>query len=86
MLKSLLVASILLSCVACESISDDDLPDGAIQTGDDMYMVPVGTPDSNGCQLYRAHSPGKMVPQVIFYRRADGTFVVNKAEAACMSS
>lgn len=58
------------------------LPTGAIQIGDDQYMVPLG-PDRDGCVQYRMHSRRSAVPDVIFYRDAKGGFTMNRAEADC---
>ncbi len=58
-------------------------PPGAILIGDDVYAVPIGEPDADGCQRYRLWSPTKMVVQAIHYRRADGSFTMRKDEAAC---
>ncbi len=58
-------------------------PPGAIPIGDDVYAVPIGKPDADGCQRYRLWSPTKMVVQAIHYRRADGRFTMRKDEAAC---
>ncbi len=58
-------------------------PPGAIPIGDDVYAVPIGKPDAQGCQRYRLWSPTKMVVQAIHYRRADGSFTMRKDEAAC---
>ncbi len=60
-------------------------PPGAIPIGEDVYAVPVGEPDEQGCQRYRLWSPTKMVVQAIHYRRADGSFTMRKDEAACMN-
>ena len=59
-------------------------PPGAIPIGDEVYAVPIGGPDEQGCQRYRLWSPTKMVVQAIHYRRADGSFTMRKDEAACM--
>ena len=60
-----------------------DVPPGAILIGDDVYAVPIGKPDADGCQRYRLWSPTKVVVQAIHYRRADGSFTMRKDEAAC---
>lgn len=61
-----------------------DIPEDAIAVGEDMYMVPLGR-DAGGCMMFQAHAPDKLVAQVIQYRTADGRFVANKREAACMT-
>lgn len=58
------------------------VPADAIAVGDDVYMVPAGV-DSDGCAMFRVFSPTKMVVQAVHYRAADGTFVMDKVEAAC---
>lgn len=81
--------------VACQprgeqSLSNDaenaptaaDVPGGAIKVTDKLYMVPVST-DETGCQQYSAHAIGGLAPTVIYYRRADGTFTEDRAEADC---
>lgn len=59
-------------------------PAGAIRIADDLYAVPIG-PDANGCERYRLWSAHHMVVQAIHYRRADGSFTMNKQEAACQA-
>lgn len=61
-------------------------PPGAIPIADEVYAVPIGEPDEQGCQRYRLWSPTKMVVQAIHYRRADGSFTMRKDEAACMQA
>ena len=64
--------------------ADRALPAGAIAVGPDLYQVPIG-PDAEGCQMYRLHSPGRMVTQAIAWRRPDGSFTLDRREAACAS-
>ncbi len=59
-----------------------DVPEGAIKVTDKLYMVPVSM-DETGCQQYSAHAVGGFAPTVIYYRRADGTFTEDRAEADC---
>ncbi len=59
-----------------------DVPEGAIRVRDDFFMVPLDE-KVNGCRAHRAFSPTAMVPQAIYYRTADGRFVMNRAEAVC---
>ena len=59
-----------------------DLPDGAIAVGEDLYMVPLAEPVSN-CPAFRAFSPNRMVVQAIYFRTADGRFVMDRQEADC---
>lgn len=61
-----------------------DVPRGAIRVGEQLYQVPIGA-DDDGCPMFRMYSPIKLVPQVIFYRDAEGGFTMSKQEAACAS-
>ena len=84
-LQIALVASVLAGCNATTpAIAPDaaELPAGAIAIGDDLYMVPAGV-DGTECPWFRAFSPTKMVVQAMFYRAADGDFVIDRAAAAC---
>jgi hypothetical protein len=83
--RSTVVAAALWPAVAALAVASDDpakLPEGAIQTDEGVYHVPIGR-DEEGCMMYRMHAPGRDVVQVIFYRRADGSFTMAKPEAAC---
>lgn len=60
----------------------EDLPEGAIQAGNTLYMIPVSL-DESGCQQYSAHDTNGMTPAVIYYRRADGSFTPDRTEADC---
>ena len=60
----------------------DPLPEGAIEVEEGLYMIPLAAP-VEGCQAYRAHAPGQMVAQVIYYRAKDGGFVTDRREAHC---
>jgi hypothetical protein len=62
-----------------------DLPRGAIEVGEDLYQVPIGT-DAAGCPMFRMYSPTKLVAQAIYYRDAAGGFTMSRQEAACMSA
>ena len=59
-------------------------PEGAIEIGEDMYMVPVGV-SAAGCRQYTAWSSTKAVLTVIQYRRSDGGFTMIEEEADCGS-
>jgi hypothetical protein len=82
--------ALLASCAALSSpepaMSEEppnsSLPAGAIPTGDNVYMVPLG-PDSDGCMQYRMHAPGRAVVQAIFYVDGKGGFTMNRGEADC---
>ena len=57
-------------------------PAGAIQVGDDYYMVPSGT-DANGCARFRPWSGSNSVTAAIYYLSADGSFTLSKERAGC---
>lgn len=59
-------------------------PSGAIQVGEDHYMIPAGT-DSDGCPLFRPWSGSKSVKTALYYQKADGSFTLGKAESGCVS-
>lgn len=63
------------------------LPEGSIQTGAALYMVPLAVRDADGCQGYRQYSPIHVVTMAIYYRRVarDGGkgFTANKLQADC---
>ena len=61
---------------------DRALPAGAIAVGPDLYQLPLGA-DAEGCMMYRLHSPTRMVTQAIAWRRPDGSFTLDRREAAC---
>jgi hypothetical protein len=61
-----------------------DVPREAIEVGEDLYQVPIGT-DEDGCPMFRMHSPTRLVAQAIYYRDLAGGFTMSKQEAACMS-
>ena len=77
-----LVACVLGGCNASPVAGSgtDGLPKGAIVVGEDLYMVPAGL-DETGCPWFRAFSPTKMVVQAMFYRAAEGGFVMDRTEA-----
>jgi hypothetical protein len=57
-----------------------EVPPGAIKVDEDFYMVPAGA-DDDGFPRYRAFTRHQNAPDVIFYRRRDGSFTPNKALA-----
>lgn len=61
--------------------AEPPVPEDAIEVGEDFYMVPAGS-DPDGRPWFRAFSQRQNVPQVMFYRRRDGSFTANKLEAA----
>ncbi|MCB1834247.1 MAG: hypothetical protein KDH19_12560, partial [Geminicoccaceae bacterium] len=56
-------------------------PEGAIDVGRGVYMVPVST-TTDGCVQYTPWSATAAVVTAIHYRRADGSFTTNREEAA----
>ncbi len=59
-----------------------EVPAGAIEIGEDHYMVPLDQP-VDGCPAYRAFSRNRMVAQAIYFRTADGRFVLDRQQADC---
>ena len=59
-----------------------EVPAGAIQVGEDYYMVPVGA-DAGGCTQYAPWSGSNPVKTAIYYQKADGSFTLSKEEADC---
>ena len=59
-------------------------PAGAVQVGEDYYMVPAGT-DANECARFRPWSGSNIVTAAIYYRNADGSFTLNKEQAGCVA-
>jgi hypothetical protein len=59
-----------------------DVPRGAIEVGEGLYQVPIGT-DDDGCPMFRIYSPTRLVAQAIYYRDAAGDFTMSRQEAAC---
>ena len=84
------LALVLGACaVAYEQSGDEsgmpqEVPAGAIQVGDDYYMVPAGA-DAEGCERFRPWSASNPVKTAIYYRVADGTFSADKTQAACVT-
>lgn len=62
--------------------SERQIPPGAIQTGEDFYMVPAGT-NSHGCARFTPWSKYQMAPAAIYYRNAEGDFVLYDSLADC---
>ena len=93
----LLALAIIISLAACTEQAESEprpaplppapIPDGAVQTGADLYMVPLSERDADGCQGYRQYSPTHMVTMAIYYRTAAsngaGGFTANKMQADC---
>ena len=93
--KLFLATALVAAATACQPHGDQpvngetpasseavDVPEGAIKVTDKLYMVPVSK-DETGCQQYSAHAIGGFAPTVIYYRRADGSFTEDRAEANC---
>ncbi len=84
-LTSLAVGLLLAGCAPGPESGGsgrDPLPEGAIEVEEGLYMIPLAAP-VEGCQAYRAHAPGQMVVQVIYYRAVDGRFVTDRRDAHC---
>jgi len=90
---SLMIAAALIALAACRSETATSkpqspgtpppgVPDNAIFVKDNLYMVPI-KPDNSGCMMYRALSPGGVAVAAIFFRAADGGFVMDKSKSAC---
>jgi len=60
----------------------EGIPANAILVDDQLYMVPTGKIDK-GCQMYRAFSPIHSVVAAIFYKAANGKFVMDKSKSDC---
>ena len=67
-----------------ESGMPQEVPAGAIQLGEDYYMVPAGA-DSDGCPLFRPWSGSKPVKTALYYQKADGGFTIGKEQSACIA-
>lgn len=86
----LIALALLLGACMADTIRNEDgiLPDpppDAIRVEEDLYMVPVAV-DESGCQQYSAWSRQRMVPTVIYYRKANGEFTMFRSEADCNDS
>lgn len=67
-----------------ESGMAQEVPAGAIQLGEDYYMVPVGA-DSDGCAQFSPWSGSNPVTTAIYYRKADGDFTLHKSQTDCVA-
>jgi len=82
------ILAIILLATGCQSGKTaatspaEGIPVDAILVGDQLYMVPIGI-DKIGCQMYRAFSPNHSVVAAIFYKAADGKFVMDKGKSDC---
>ncbi len=84
-LTKVFAAALLLGLAGCgdDDEAPDGLPAGSVKSAEGFWMIPVGAPDANGCQAYRLYSPERMVVQVIYFRKADGSFVSGRAATGC---
>ena len=57
-------------------------PDGAIRISESVYMVPVST-TADGCTQYTPWSATAAVVAAIHYRRADGSFTLDRSQSEC---
>ena len=80
--------SIMISLAACQSGATvstplpSDVPENALHVKGDLYMIPIKK-DKSGCMMYRAYSTTGSAVAAIFYRAAEGGFVMSKAKSAC---
>jgi hypothetical protein len=58
------------------------IPPDAIAVTDELYMLPMGT-DSAGCAVFQPWSPTMAVVQALHWRKADGSFTLDRALADC---
>lgn len=87
-MRGFLASVIAVALAACAQQTAGEpirssIPEGAIKTGADLYMVPLSLRDSDGCQGYRQYSPIHMVTMAIYYRDRTGGFTANKLQADC---
>ena len=77
---------LLAACAGTPSEQHEALPSGmpenAIQTGANTYMVPLDNPVQN-CPAYRLVSPGQMTIQVIYFKQKDGSYQPTREDAVC---
>ena len=89
-LAAIALALVLGACtVAYEQPAEEsgmaqEVPAGAIQVGDDYYMVPAGA-DAEGCEWFRPWSGSNSVTAAIYYRKADGSFTLHKEQTDCVA-
>ena len=59
-------------------------PAGAVQVGEDFYMVPAGT-DEDGCMQFGPWPAGNPVTTALYYRKADGSFTLHREQTDCVA-
>lgn len=84
-----IVLVVVMSAVAgCQVNSSKDnaaansIPPDAIEVGKDQYMVPIDS-DGTKCQMYRMYSPNHAVVAAVFFKTANGKFVIDRGKADC---
>jgi len=83
-----LAVLILAACTAGDGHSSmeesmaEEAAEEVIRVGPELEMVRIGE-DETGCPMYQPRSDTLMVIQAIHYRRADGTFTLDRSEADC---
>ena len=87
-----LVLTLPLGLAACQSEApmtqkttqpaDNGAPANAIHVTGTLYMVPIGD-DKGPCTLYRALNTDGVAIAAIHYRKADGSFVMDKTRSDC---
>ena len=82
------ILAIILFAAGCQSSKttatspSKGIPANAIHVSDQLYMVPIGK-NKTGCQMYRPFSPKHSVVGAIFYKGANGKFVIDKGKSDC---
>lgn len=80
--------AIMSAVTACQPINlkndtlRNSIPPDAIPVGKDQYMVPIGH-DGTKCQMYKVYSTSHAVVGAIFFKTANGRFVIDRAKADC---
>ena len=80
--RIVLIALMTALISACAGMEEREPLAGAIQIGDDYYMVPAGA-DGDGCPQFSPWSSSNPVQAAIYFRKADGSFTLYKEEADC---
>ena len=81
--KGIVLIALMTALIgACAGMGKREPLAGAIQIGDDYYMVPAGA-DGDGCPQFNPWSSRNPVRAAIYFRKADGSFTLYKEEADC---
>ena len=82
------ILAIFLFVIGCQTnktariSASEGIPANAILVSDQFYMVPIGK-DNKGWTMYRAFFPYHSVVAAIFYKGADGKFMIDKGKSDC---